>query len=224
MARGKQRSGAQGTPLEELEEAVHLASHGGAWSEARMAATPGAQAAWRAARFERGDPLQELMARVEQGKRAARFAPPLLGIVSDLDMSSELYGHPELLEVEQPAATPYNLLDVLAAEDASVEDVSKVLKDKGNLKGSGGATSPQSAPSAPPSPRDIQAVGGAEDDRRRGRSGGMIADVMLDAIATRPLAGEARAEAASLLSQGLVLGDEELMREALAILLTGQLR
>lgn len=197
--RNDERSG--GEALDEMERAVRLASDGEGWRVANFATHEGEPGMWRA----RGeDPLEALLARVERGKRAAQFAPPLMGIVSDLDAATELYGHPHLLDDEEEL---YDVFDVLSpAPSRSMESVREVASPP--------ATKNMVAPPSPPTP--------PLSPPKKGSSGGMIADVMLDAIATRALPGEARAEAARLLSQGLVLGDEVLMQEALAVLLTGQ--
>ena len=197
-------------PLEQLERAVRLASNQDGWEEARFATHADEPGTWRARTED--DPLKELLARVELGKRAAHFAPPLTGIVSDLDVASELYGHPQEGDF---FARGYDVLERLskdgAEEVAPVSDSLSVSKASENVSG------------GPPMSSVVDAPRRAEEKAVGKTSGGVVADALLEALATRALAGEARAEAARLLAQGLVLHDEELMQEALAILLTGQM-
>jgi hypothetical protein len=49
-----------------------------------------------------------------------------------------------------------------------------------------------------------------------------ISQLLLDALATRPLSGDARARCASALASGIARNDENALKAALAILVTGE--
>lgn len=145
------------------------------------------------------DPLKRLEGRVASGIRTARFAPPLTGIVADIEAAVHIRDH--ALGVD----------DGLIAYDL----VARLLPPEPEP-----APAPRSVmltpapPKKKPAPTPVSAP-------HASAGVGVIASVLIDAISTRDLPGAARAEAARLLSEGIALGDEALMREALATLITG---
>ena len=148
------------------------------------------------------DPLARLEHQIARGVDAARSAPPLTGLLADLHAASHLHDHAELPE----ASSGYDLFEALRSTDA--------LKPKPALK-----TSPP--PPQPPQPPPPPAASPERSAPARGAGGGVLAEVLLEALATRDLPGASRAEAARLLSQGIALKDDALLREALATLITG---
>ncbi len=160
------------------------------------------------------DPLELLERRVASGKRAASFAPPLTGLVADIEAAAHLRDHAATTIDD---AECFDVLERLSPRPkAPVEPVKSVMltPKKAAPRGAQGATPSTARPVSPPVTRPEQTT-------QRPSGGGVIASVLIDAIATRPLPGAARAEAARLLSEGIALGDEALMREALATLITG---
>lgn len=142
------------------------------------------------------DPLQ-LMSRRVQGARV-RSAPPLLGVELGIEQARELARALPLLEAPD---------DPLGLWVEKPQEVSLAQPPSAAPSGM-----EQGQPEAAPEPASSAS---ASDEMQ-------ISSLLLDALATRPLSGDARASAASALARGIAHGDEGALRAALAILVTGE--
>ncbi len=189
-------------PLKAMKEAIRMASR--VATQDQLSEVERQQGLWgTASARDAQDPMELLEEKLASGKRAARFEPPLTGLVADVEAAKYPYGTPYDVD-----ASEFDLVAKLEVKPAPVTPAPVPVK---------AVAAPKQARQ---SPKTSSASSKASPVSSRG--GGVIADVMLDAIRRRDLPGDVRAEAVRLLSQGLALGDEELMQEALTVLITGQ--
>ena len=134
--------------------------------------------------------------------------------MANIELARETMRQLETGELE-PAAREEDPLRLLRARE-----------EAGAGAASNRATNPQPATSPPP-PRPPRAasvdVGSSREDAAGlGGSELQISQLLLDALASKPLSGDARARAAGALAAGIARNDENALKAALAILVTGE--
>jgi|GEM_PF-4658201 len=153
-------------------------------------------------------PLDQLSERVRGANALAKTPPPLLGVLGDIELARE---------------TMRNLSTGELDPDAGEEDPLGLWRAR---EEAGAATPPVSNPtkgaSPPPLPRAASAGAEAQKAGEGAATDVQISQLLLDALATRPLSGDARARAASALASGIARNDENALKAALAILVTGE--
>lgn len=167
----------------------------------------------RAGEAQSRDPGEVMARRLASGRRLMTARPPLLGVMAAIEEARrfDVNDPIERDALWRGEAVP-DLVAWASPAPAVTPKPPAPAPPKQSVPAAKAARAAAPAPSASPRPAAPRAASGGS---------GLIADALLDAIAQRALGGAARAEAARLLAEGLALEDQALMREALAVLVTG---
>lgn len=152
-------------------------------------------------------PLEMIEQRVHGAKLLAKTAPPLLGVMGEIELARETLRGLSTGELEAGAGEEDPLGLWRAREEAGAAKPPVSSLEKG---------------ASPPPPPRAASVGVGPDHGEAPLGDAQVSQLLLDALATRPLSGDARARAASALANGIARNDVNALKAALAILVTGE--
>lgn len=173
----------------------------------------------------RGAPLELVLERLEAARRVASSPPPLTSLQDAIEQARQM--SVDEGEAADGGAAGFDPLARLSATPAPPKSLAAVPVLAGQTPaGSCGVATAvlemgASKKVAEPEPPDERGESMPAESTEALQQDLVISQLLLDAIATRSLAGDARARAADLLAQGIATGNQSYLKSALAILVTG---
>lgn len=174
----------------------------------------------------RGAPLELVLERLEAARRVASSPPPLTSLQDAIEQARQMSsGDEELAAEETLGFDPLAKLSVDSTQPKSLAAV-PVLAGQTPAGSCGVATAvlemgASAKPVAPAPGEEKRGEAMPAESTDTLQQDLVISQLLLDALATRSLTGDARSRAADLLAQGIATGNQAYLKSALAILVTG---